>query len=576
MNYTAVDGLGRKLTEVGERRPGRFVGMFYWTWHTYNGRGKTPRNNTEIIAKYPEAVNDWNHPAWENVPYGYPHFWGEPCYGYYSDLDAYVVRKNAELLTLAGVDVIIFDCTNGRFLWDEEYKFQAKVYLNAIKQGLNVPKFAFMMTFCNHPDTRDMLHRVYKEFYSLEENKDLFFYWEGKPLVMAHKGSLDMNDPLDREIADFFTFRSNEPTYFADDTYYNDTENWWGWCSVYPQTKYSVKPDGRPEQMCVSVAQNANDTGLIAMNNNGGKGVYGRPYAKGDYSYKYDNYGVETIVCKDIPNDYLYGRNFQQQWDYAIENDPEFIFVTGWNELIAGRFTEWEGTPNAFPDQFDYVRSRDIEPTKTKLGDCYYYQLCENVRRYKYEKKPIDVKIETADINIDGFDWDIIKNEFVQPVGSGLARGCDGWGKSLHFEQEAAENSVILSKCAKNEKNLYFMCKCEKNVTFPDVAIFIAASDATRENSWDGFTYAINRTFSGDGTISVERSLGGFNWEVIAHGRMTVRDNIIQYEIPIISDNIAENIGFKFACGNFDDGNMMDFYTKGQTAPAGRFYYKVI
>ena len=29
---------------------------------------------------------------------------------------------------------------------------------------------------------------------------------------------------------------------------------------------------------------------------------------------------------------YLYGWNFAEQWEYAIAQDPEMIFVTGWNE----------------------------------------------------------------------------------------------------------------------------------------------------------------------------------------------------------------------------------------------------
>ncbi len=35
------------------------------------------------------------------------------------------------------------------------------------------------------------------------------------------------------------------------------------------------------------------------------------------------------------------GLNFDEQWRLAIEVDPKFIFVTGWNEWIAGRYTEW-------------------------------------------------------------------------------------------------------------------------------------------------------------------------------------------------------------------------------------------
>jgi len=33
-----------------------------------------------------------------------------------------------------------------------------------------------------------------------------------------------------------------------------------------------------------------------------------------------------------------HGYNFQEQWERALQLDPQFIFVTGWNEWIAGRY----------------------------------------------------------------------------------------------------------------------------------------------------------------------------------------------------------------------------------------------
>lgn len=34
-----------------------------------------------------------------------------------------------------------------------------------------------------------------------------------------------------------------------------------------------------------------------------------------------------------------YGYNFQEQFDRALNIDPDMLFITGWNEWIAGRFT---------------------------------------------------------------------------------------------------------------------------------------------------------------------------------------------------------------------------------------------
>ena len=64
------------------------------------------------------------------------------------------------------------------------------------------------------------------------------------------------------------------------------------------------------------------------------------------------------------PDSYLYGANFQEQWNRGIQLDPYLIFVTGWNGNTSPRKwdTGWQATPFAFVDQFDWEHSRDIEP----------------------------------------------------------------------------------------------------------------------------------------------------------------------------------------------------------------------
>ena len=118
--------------------------------------------------------------------------------------------------------------------------------------------------------------------------------------------------------------------------------------------------------MSVGVAQNANERGLCAFSE---PGTYGRSYHGGRDDEREDGY--------------LYGLNFAEQWEYALQVDPDYVFVTGWNEWIAGRQELWGGVENAFADEFIDEYSRDIEPTKGKLKDHYYYQFVNYVRRFK-------------------------------------------------------------------------------------------------------------------------------------------------------------------------------------------------
>ena len=124
---------------------------------------------------------------------------------------------------------------------------------------------------------------------------------------------------------------------------------------------------GENEQMSVGVAQNAVGNRLGSMSEPGAKG---RSF-----------HGGKTDSSPDaVPH----GLNFAEQFEHALKADPKFIFVTGWNEWIAGRFPEFNGIKgNMFVDQYDQEHSRDIEPMKGGHGDNYYYQLAAFIRRYK-------------------------------------------------------------------------------------------------------------------------------------------------------------------------------------------------
>src|SRR5699024_7128977 len=107
---------------------------------------------------------------------------------------------------------------------------------------------------------------------------------------------------LHKEIRNFFTFRPGQPVYDTGP----ERPDHWGWLQIYPQHGFGKKADGSYEQMPVGVAQNwSKERGLTAMN---APGSFGRSYThKNDHS--------------SHPNAYLYGFNFQEQWDRALEID---------------------------------------------------------------------------------------------------------------------------------------------------------------------------------------------------------------------------------------------------------------
>lgn len=578
--WVAVDGLGRSLptySEVGETDREKFVGLFYWTWH-YNFASTNEADNvTEILKKYPEAVNDFSHPAWENTYSGKPYHWNEPLFGYYQNLDEYVVRKHAEMIADAGVDVIIFDCTNGSYTWQPAYEVLFKVFDEAIKEGVNVPQIAFMLPFAASEEAAVSMRDLYNNIYSQGRYKHLWFMWEGKPLIMAHPQALDESDALDKEISEFFTFRENNPVYFSENS--SISKEIWGWCSDYPQAKYGTSLFGNPEQMCVSVAQNAADGQLVAMNNGGN--VQGRSFTKGDYSYTYRK-GNETVtVDPSTENAMLYGLNFQQQWDYAIKCDPDFIFVTGWNEWIAGRHDTWQGTENAFPDQFCDEYSRDIEPSAGVMQDHYYYQLCANIRRFKGVGEPMKtVGGQTIDINGADSQWASVTNEYFHYVGSTRNRDADGW-VGLHYTNNTMRNDFRSVKVTHDGENVYFRIETVNDISpYTDTAwmrILIDTDSTGASSNWEGFEYVINSGVASASDLSVGKSTGGWAFEETGKASYAVNGNVMQVSVPRsalgLSAGDEVHFNFKLSDNMQTDGDIMDFYQNGDVAPGGRFMF---
>ncbi len=575
--WAATDGLGRTLsdnTQVGDVREDRYVGMFYWIWHYPWVNDTEPITTGSVLDIYPEAVNDWDHPAWNNTYSGRPYFWDEPLYGFYTNTDEYVLRKHAELLADADIDAIFFDATNATQVFPDGYEALLRVWHEAKEQGVDVPQIVFILNFGGEEDTRTQLIDIYTNLYSTGRYDDMFFRWDGKPLVMADVQCLDLKQALDREIYNYFTFRDNEATYFADDT--SALKDTWGWCSEYPQTLFGKDIFGNVEQICVSVAQNANENGLNAMNCPEGT-VQGRAFTEGYFSYSYVYGGEEITVDSDTQDALLYGLNFQQQWDYAIEKDPELIFVTGFNEWIAGRFDEWMGTENAFPDQFIPAYSRDIEPSAGILKDHYYYQLVENVRRFKgADPAPAADAEQSIDIHGDLTQWDSVFPEYNHYEG-GKNRDSIGW-KGYYYTNDTFRNDIVQAKVAYDAQYIYFYVRTADNLT-PETDLdwmrLLIDTDTTGcSPNWEGFEFVLNRENPHNGKATLEAA-DGLTFTKVCDVNYSVQGDVLQVAIPREALGLTdEEVKFNFKWSdNLQGADAMSFYTNGDCAPGGRFTF---
>ena len=571
--WEATDMLGRKVRsveDVGAFRPDRKVGLFYWTWREHHA-GLKPVNVSKLLEQYPAAEYNRDHPGWGGRDIQ-PH-WNEPRFGFYRNSDPYVIRHHAAMLADAGVDFLLFDCTNGALLWRDAYEPLLAGFRAAREDGINTPKIAFMLNFCPCETSEFMIRALYQDLYKPGRYSDLWFMLDGKPMIMAYRESLpakgrsDFEDRQLNEIRDFFAFRAGQPLYGTAAGGPKRPDHW-GWLEVFPQNKYGAREDGSCEMMTVGVAQNANDERICTCFND--KDTYGRSYTR--------EYG-HALLDKDS---YLYGYNVQEQWERALDVGPDNVFVTGWNEWMMGLWHEpWIKDPNstqlAMVDQYDREHSRDIEPDKDGYLDTYYLQLTSNIRRFK-GAKPRQKTSPEKTIRCFGC-FDDVTPYYRADKGLTIHRDWPGFA-GCRYKNDSGRNDIVGAKIARDLEFVWLYAECSADISAPtdNWMTFYIDVDRDKNTGWEGYDLAVNRKAPQNGKTDVERYVktakpGSFTWEKIGEATVTVDKNKIMLKVPraLIS---TEKLNFEFKISdNMQTPDVMDFYENGCAAPLGRFNY---
>lgn len=556
--WAFTDALGRKAAtyaEAGPEREGRYAALFYHTWHTASSQAL---NMSEFAKEHPEAKYDYYNLAWpQGIPTAY--FWNEPLFGYYSSSDYWVARKHGEMLANAGVDVIVFDCTNGTNTFRDAYETVLTAFSDARANGVNVPKFCFMNNIQKTESySKEKALKIYYSIYEPEKWSDLWFYWEGKPLLLTYQHDLtavdgDLEDEfIVDSIKDFFTFRSVKSSYKEKP----DEKDQWNWISVYPQEPFGDNGDGTFEQMVVCAAANysyALDKGT-AMNS---MHTTGRSY-------------THLLGQDKSEGAYKYGYFFTEQVDRVLEVDPEVMFITGWNEWTAGRYAAWKGVLNASPDTYDNEASRDFEPTKGDMGDNYYWLMVDAIRKFKGTKE-IPVASEPKSININSLsDWQGVSPVYLNNEGT-YTRNCKGFSNAT-YTNDTARNNVIKSLAARDSENLYFYAECPVEITAPSGSAWMKLyidKDRNHATGWEGYDFVVNSPTPG--AVSA-LDANGLMTE-IGKAEYALSGSTLSVKIPRALVDMTGELSFEFKWVDNAEGDIMNFYVDGNSAPMGRFNY---
>ncbi|MCQ2430289.1 MAG: hypothetical protein MJ192_08165 [Clostridia bacterium] len=565
-----VDALGRTVNPVGERKAGKKIGMFYWIWHgTYtDGIIDTSKVIEEKGLAYAlHNVNEYN-------PNNYPHWWGEPLFGYYNSADDYIIRKHLTLMMYMGVDFIVFDASN-TITYPSTTRKICSIICELRGEGFNVPQISYY----THTASIQTVRQAYKEVYTTEAFRDAWYCLDGKPLMIAqtdprkdverttgqhaHLADYDPG-PLSDEIMDFFTFRT--PAWVGQDQAGTDTWPWIDWC--FP-------PERHGNLMCVSVSSH-HWTKYSWMGNE----ALGerRPTAVWNFGRFAWGRGYDVSANRNVSEDAVKGTYYQSVWDSVIKADPEIAFVSGWNEWCCGVEYNADYQTYELYDSFNMEFSRDIEMMKGGYEDNFVLQTAANIRAFGYDAVT-GAPAEYRPIDIDGpvSQWDDVPARYVFTGTKNYGRDSKGANASLHYETPAAVNGLQEVRVASDQANVYFLIRCDGDVTLGGSCLnLLIGTGRPSLKGWNGYEFLIGRVAEG-GKLSVEQLGESFlTGTVTGYADCVVSGNCVQIRVPRGLIGLEEDSTFYFKCADSVEhpDDIMDYYVTGRCLPMGRFSYQ--
>lgn len=596
--WVATDALGRNTPDQQQVGPlkkdkRRVVGIFYITWHSDNVADmKSPYAGdvTKVLAADTAARYDAKHPNWKESSL----HWGEPETGYFLSKDEYVIRKDMSMLADAGVDVLIMDVTNAVRYWSEwDTVFTVMQKMKA--EGNKVPRFCFWAF--NGPVV-DVVQDLYEKIYVAQKYKDLWFDWDGKPLILLNSNpDVDANgkntDHKDYSagVKNFFTVRTMWWGYYewANKRFVGTEDNWsFGYdlgdakVRALPADSLIARHKGIREEAAVTPAQHP-----ISLVGKSWSRDKGEPQLN---AYDMPEPTYVPWLKKTVDHPEGYGIYFQERWEEALRSDPEFLYINDWNEWTAGKYQPAEGhksnfmrrkSPFFFVDQYDAEFNRTIQPMKGGYTDNYYMQMAENIRRYTGVRATPEQK-GTAKMKIDGnfTDWKKIALEFRDTKGDTYHRSHKGYGGTFYTEN-SGRNDILTSKLAVDANNVYFYAETADKLTpssGKNWMLLLIDADNNPNTGWHGYDYIVNRSVIDDKqtTLAQYDSPSG-QWRQTGTLSYSYKDNALEIAIPRNLLNLGANsftIDFHWSdnADNLDDP--ISLCTSGDSAPNRRFNYR--
>jgi hypothetical protein len=133
---------------------------------------------------------------------------------------------------------------------------------------------------------------------------------------------------------------------------------------------------------------------------------------------------------------------------------------------------------------------------------------------------------------------------------------------------------------ARDNRFLYFYVECAEKLTSekdPNWMMLFIDIDRDKSTGWYGYDYIVNRKSPTSGKVIVEKNVGDrWEWKEVEKSSYVVKNNRLEIQIDReILDMEGKTVDFEFKWNDNmqENGNIMDFYVNGDTAPGGRFNF---
>lgn len=550
-NLCGRDHLGRELVTFEEAGPerGRQVGLFYYLWHGQHGT-QGPYDISKMEREDPDVMDKPDSPLWPDPAHAPLLHWGEPLFGYYRSTDPWVLRRHVQMFIDAGIDVLYFDTTNGYHYRDTTERL-FPILQELHDRGFRAPKFCYYMAPARRGCGTSNVLDVWDNYYSKGRYSDLYFKWDGKPVLIAHP-----DRPYRQEILDFFTWR--RPTWCCPDE--PDT---WYWAGM-PAPNVARDASGRPEMLALTVGSPhialdaPKDSGWTPGATAGsGEGHWGAPIqGRSWHDGRRDT----------RPDATHYGFFFQNQIDWALDakrDDVPLAFVCQWNEWLVPFLTRKTNTLYNLrhwinlQDEYNEEFSRDIEPMKGGYKDAYYFQLMNFVRRFKGLPPPARARTFAEARGADDARWEAVSPVYEEITGDSQPRNHPGYDACGTYVNDTVVNEFAALRVAVGADGVVrFLAETSQPVRLADeksMNLFVRI--ASRKPDAMGYTHRFTPRSSA----------------------FDSQGNRFVYAIPASALGVdaakAFSLEFKWS-DNRQADDPMDFYVHGDAAPRGRLNWR--